>query len=1611
MGFEAGSNNLAPRPDNPRGHFENLGVVKAQERFLKAHEFTWRSIFPRSAIDWEGPVARRAVSDLRRTIRKDFPATGPIILKDPRSCLLLPLWWRVAELEGYDIIPIITLRPARETIASLMTRDRMNADEAQNLTIFYLGTLFSDLRTAAEKSRIAPDCIVVRYDLLVSDTARMLASLASHLETLRLPRLQPDEGIGFITRDLAHENGAAVTSRFAEAFDAFLDRCPREPFRLEVQRPDGFLAAVQDYAEFLARVTDFNTGLMAEIEDLRGREKTQAVARGEAEHQLSVIGQDLARARREAEERVSTLSQDLAEIRRDAEKRLSAAARDADIVRKQAVRAKQMATQELEARRHAEGELAGARERLRILEQSLGRLQQDLSATSDEAQREARSRRGLEQQVAERELELERRREDLAAAAANLDHAVRSRNDLEDRLAESARNFERFGEDLRSKSFPLFLIWRRPFRTAAQILWFGVRRAALRAAKKHDSAWGMLSRFHKRRLKYFERDVRKPSGEQGIAQRPAFLAEAPSIVDPPREQRNELPQKRGPLVVFVSHDARTGGAPTVLLSIARWFQEHTDYRVKIVLMESGERLSAFQEVAPTFVVGWMTPPTDQQPRLIKELAKFIEEEPKFIFVNSIASGHFFAINPFPAPSITFVHELAGVLSAFQRSVDLVIEKTQLILCDGPEVRRTFEREYRVPGDRLAEERAFIALPGKVPALSSADKQLARKRLGWDPDCKLVMACGVIHWRKSPEVFVRMAAHFRRQGRRGVRLLWVGGGPDMEAAMALAGELGVGDMVEFLGPRDDFQELVGAADLFALTSVEDPFPLVCLQAGAASTPSVVFREAGGMHAFVEPPEAEKAGTVVRLGDEAAYFAAVERLLDDDALRTAYGATARRRVLEEYEADTACMRILELVRKVACVPPRVSIVLPNYNYARYLDQRLGSIASQTFKDVEILLLDDCSTDESRDILIEFARVHPLARTLFASQNGGSPFLAWDAGIAASRGDFVWIAEADDWCEPDFLRRLLPAFDEQGTRLAHGRSIPVNADGEIVGDYGALYLDRIAPGRWSHSFSVPAKVEVDAALGRANTIPNASAVVVRRRAAEQAVRVAKSFRLAGDWAFYVAAASGGRISFVHEAVNYHRRHASTVTRSLEGQARYFSELSDVNALVKELYGAHEERDQAFATFLRAEATRFDYREAIPSGRVPHGWVAPPPAVLYGIGDLASGGAQMFGIRFANAWAARGGAVVLFHTGYAVDNPVVRTMLDRSIPLVSPEEFSSQGLADLMGEWNIDAVLTGHWWADRAVGQKLATMRERPPWIIVMHGCYESVLESRDGFEDREEAFERAERLCDCWVWTAEKNLRLFEAGRVRPKRTENIVNGFVPVDTSPILRAALGIPTEGTLFMLASRAIEEKGWRVAIDALSKVRSRLTGPNAPHLLLIGDGEVFEELSARKSLPDGVHLAGFTDRLADYIATADVGLLPSWFSGESMPLVIIEFLAQGKPAIVSDAGMCAWMVTDGTRGQPAGLVVPRSEKSGRVEVAELAAAMETLASSEALRGEMAQSARVAFEKFDMKWMLDRYEAVLRDVLKQRSGSAMPENLALTAFAEPRNQRRRVSGR
>jgi glycosyltransferase involved in cell wall biosynthesis len=107
----------------------------------------------------------------------------------------------------------------------------------------------------------------------------------------------------------------------------------------------------------------------------------------------------------------------------------------------------------------------------------------------------------------------------------------------------------------------------------------------------------------------------------------------------------------------------------------------------------------------------------------------------------------------------------------------------------------------------------------------------------------------------------------------------------------------------------------------------------------------------------------------------------------------------------------------------IPPLVSVIIPMYNCARFIQQCLDSVAAQTWGNVEAILVDDCSTDDTVRVCRTMAEKDKRFSLICAPENGG-PGQARNIGLSAARGDFLTFVDADDWLKEDAISILMNA-----------------------------------------------------------------------------------------------------------------------------------------------------------------------------------------------------------------------------------------------------------------------------------------------------------------------------------------------------------------------------------------------------------------------------------------------------------------------------------------------------------------------------------------------------------------------------------------------------------
>lgn len=239
------------------------------------------------------------------------------------------------------------------------------------------------------------------------------------------------------------------------------------------------------------------------------------------------------------------------------------------------------------------------------------------------------------------------------------------------------------------------------------------------------------------------------------------------------------------------------------------------------------------------------------------------------------------------------------------------------------------------------------------------------------------------------------------------------------------------------------------------------------------------------------------------------------------------------------------------------PKVTALVPSYNHARYLRQRIESIMWQTYSNVELIVIDDCSDDGSDEVIKSLQAQYGFVYVRNAC-NSRSPFTAWERGISLGTGDYIWICESDDYAEPEFLEVTVDALmHNKGAVMAYCDSWIVNEQDQQI-DHTDTYFHEIwRETRWDQGFVSAGADELRNFQLRGQTVPNMSSALFNMNAFQKAYKpFLKNFRLTGDWLFVGWVLRHGMAVFCKLTLNNFRKHEQTArvrVKSARSQAEY--------------------------------------------------------------------------------------------------------------------------------------------------------------------------------------------------------------------------------------------------------------------------------------------------------------------------------------------------------------------------------------------------------------------------------------------------------------------------
>ncbi len=390
-------------------------------------------------------------------------------------------------------------------------------------------------------------------------------------------------------------------------------------------------------------------------------------------------------------------------------------------------------------------------------------------------------------------------------------------------------------------------------------------------------------------------------------------------------------------VVVVTHDAYPHGAQFLALAMARELAGSIGCEVEVVCLGDGPLKERFGQHGKLHDLAGLNPQGAEATELAEDLFK---RGFRYAIVNTTVSGLFLGtLKAAGLRTVALVHELRDVMLQYnlERHASTIASDADSVVFPAVEVRDAFQEFAAIGSEKAVVRPQGLFTPNSY---ANGDRPVARRvlraKLGIPANAQVVLGLAFADRRKGVDYFVAVACRMVDKD-PSLHFVWVGHWePEMQRHVAGLAEQSPAlfRQIHFVGFTEDTAAFYAGADVFALTSREDPFPCVVLEAMDAGLPIVAFAGSGGANALVD----EGLGENVPMGDVDAFAAAVGTLLCDAAARERCARTARIILVERFSFRHYLFDLLTLLGMPL---HRVSVVVPNYNYEQYLPERIRTI----------------------------------------------------------------------------------------------------------------------------------------------------------------------------------------------------------------------------------------------------------------------------------------------------------------------------------------------------------------------------------------------------------------------------------------------------------------------------------------------------------------------------------------------------------------------------------------------------------------------------------------------------------------------------------------------
>jgi glycosyltransferase involved in cell wall biosynthesis len=963
-------------------------------------------------------------------------------------------------------------------------------------------------------------------------------------------------------------------------------------------------------------------------------------------------------------------------------------------------------------------------------------------------------------------------------------------------------------------------------------------------------------------------------------------------------------------LLFVGHDGIQAGAQAVLLEIVKWFYEHTTRRIKVLLLNPGIFASEYTYYADTYTLNQCT--LDD----IKDFSYFLNDDFEFIYINTVVSGKILSLISehdiaLRGRIVCHIHEMKAVLAENIDQINHLLTCVSHWISASPASTETLINTYGIQNSSISTIPAFIRNISDQNNDRTLLRDITREELGIDRKTIVIAGCGTICTRKGTDIFVDVAEYILSIYDEQIEFIWIGDGIHLNEFKDRLESRGI-NSIKFLGHRTDANRLLASADLFFLSSREDPFPLVVLESAQHGIPTICYSESTGITDFIE----EDAGICLPNMDIRNTAQEIIRLISTPSILKALGQRAKDKLLSAYTANKQCKNIFFSLINNSILKPSVSIIVPFYNHELFANDRINSILNQSIQDFELILLDDFSQDNTKKIVQNFTS-DPRISFQENKFNSGSPFKQWQKGIILTNTNLVWIAEGDDSCSDNFLETLLPYFDDPMVNIASAKTEIIDDRGNIIVNALNPYLETAFPKKFRYSYINDGFKEVNEQLGSMCTLVNASGLILRKKSLSQDIlQRAETYKIAGDWLIYLSCLKHGKIAYDINATNYFRRHSQSQVHKVEGTEIYFRERFEITSFMvnnftitnRILKKSFDSVNNEWARFKHLNINNkfeelYNTNSIISKADFVHN---KKHIAFYVHGFLFSkGGIERLVSKLANHLVEKGWKVTIFCRKHSNTTPIFPIYGSVIVKPIFQEQRSSESIENLranLAHSDIDifvpmlseALFEPIVQAAQDTGVLIIASEHNDPWKIE---------ELWWPHNDRINCFDKVDSihlLMNCYKNSLPEELQ---------KKVHVIHNGIhVNNNTSWSNREKL--------FISVGRLEEQKRFDRLISAVNIAQDTIRSNNY-RIEIYGEGSLRASLSSQikdNDIGDIIILKGQTHDIESVYKIASAFILPSEFEG--MPMTLLEAMSFSLPSVAfAECNGCKEIIRHGTDG------------------------------------------------------------------------------------------------